>query len=256
MAIEHSYRDSREKIRVSDLRQPYRETFDQIIVTFQGKVLEGLLSRELISEIPDLMFGSSHSKHPIYRVSGHPKMLFYLCPITAPITVGLLEEIVYAMGVKTIVMYGSAGVLDHKITAGSIIVPTKAYRDEGTSYHYMAASDFIDIPNAQRLKEMLNDLGVRCVLGPIWTTDGFYRETEAIIKERQQQGCLAVDMEISAVQAFAHLRGVALYPFLYGADNLDSSTWDKRILGSLSVDHRVAYFMLALRIATQLQVLA
>jgi hypothetical protein len=252
MAIEHTFRNSREKIQVSDLRQPYKETFNTVIVTFQGKVLQGLLTRELIVEIDDLRFGSSHSQSPMYKVAGHPKTLFFLCPITAPITVGLLEEIVYTLGVKNIVMYGSAGVLDQKIVPRRMIVPTKAYRDEGTSYHYMAASEFIDIPNATRVKEILDRFNVNSVVGPIWTTDGFYRETEAIIVERQQQGCIAVDMEISAVQAFASFRGVALYPFLYGADNLDSSTWDRRILGSMPVDDRIAYFMLAVAIAKEL----
>ena len=37
--------------------------------------------------------------------------------------------------------FGTCGVLDRDIEATSIIIPTAALRDEGTSYHYLPASD-------------------------------------------------------------------------------------------------------------------
>ena len=39
---------------------------------------------------------------------------------------------------------------------------------------------------------------------------------------------------------------------IYGGDNLDSSKWDKRILGNLSVDERVKYFLVASIIASKI----
>ncbi len=252
MGIEKTFRNAKEKIHARDLVEKYHETFDTVIVTFQGKVLPRLMENRLIEALPDIQMGSSHSKYPLYRVKDCLKTLFYLCPIGAPTAVGILEEIVYTFDVKNIVMYGSAGVLDHAITAGKVIVPTKAYRDEGTSYHYKAASDFIDIDHASTVIDVVKTLGVSYVSGVTWTTDGFYRETIPIIRERKAQGCIAVEMEISAVQAFASYRGLNLYTFVYGADNLDASQWEKRILGVVSDDARVNYFMLAVAIAKAL----
>jgi uridine phosphorylase len=50
--------------------------------------------------------------------------------------VALMEETI-AMGGRKFVVFGSCGTMDNSIEAGSFIVPTAAYRDEGTSYHYM-----------------------------------------------------------------------------------------------------------------------
>lgn len=250
MAINKSFRNSEEILKVKDISEKYHQSFDTLIITFQGKVLPGLLEQELIEIIPDRAYGSSHSKYPIYKVVGQPKTLFYLMPIGAPITVGILEEIVYSMGIKKIVMYGSAGVLNQEIVAKKIIVPTKAYRDEGTSYHYMPSSDFVDIHNSEIVSKILEKLGIEFVKGYTWTTDGFYRETKELYDERLKQGCLCVEMEISAVQAFANLRGVNLYTFVYSADSLDHSGWNKRILGNLSLDERIDYFLVARHIST------
>lgn len=156
------------------------------------------------------------------------------------------------MDIKNVVMYGTAGVLDQDIAAKKIIVPTKAYRDEGASYHYIPASDFVDIKNHALVSSLLKKAQVDFIEGYTWTTDAFYRETQAIFEERKKQGCLCVEMEISAVQAFANLRGIELYTFVYGADSLDHSGWNQRVLGNLSVDERMDYFMVAKHIASQI----
>ncbi|MBU1093595.1 MAG: nucleoside phosphorylase [Acholeplasmataceae bacterium] len=249
MGIENTYRESIEILRVSDIIEKYHISFKAVIITFQSKVLEGLLRENLIIEIEDRKIGSAHGKYPIYRLSKMPSVLFYLSPIGAPTVVGVLEEITYAFDVKNIIMYGSAGVLDKEITAGKIIVPSKAYRDEGTSYHYHPASDFIDINNYGYISRILDKITIDHVIGFTWTTDAFYRETESIVNERKKQGCICVEMEISAVQAFANLRKLNLYTFVYSADNLDSTKWDKRILGNLSIDSRINYFLVASEIA-------
>lgn len=57
-------------------------------------------------------------------------------------------------------MYGSCGVIDQTITEGKIIVPSKAYRDEGTSYHYVPASDFIDIPTYKITSKILQQVNI------------------------------------------------------------------------------------------------
>lgn len=250
--ITNSFRKSEEILKISDITEKYHDQFNNLIVTFQCKVLPGLLEGNYIEIINDRAFGSAHGKYPIYKVVGEPQTLFYLSPIGAPTTVGILEEIVYAMDIKNIIMYGSAGSLDKEITAKSIIVPTKAYRDEGTSYHYAVASDFIDISNHTTVSAILKDISVDVIEGYTWTTDAFFRETKAIYEERRNQGCLCVEMEVSAVQAFADLRKVNLFTFLYSADSLDHSGWDKRILGNLSINERVDYFLIARHISQRI----
>jgi len=71
--------------------------------------------------------------------------------IGGPTTVGLLEEVLIKGG-KKILLFGSCGSLDSSITDGHIVVPTHAYRDEGTSYHYVSSieGEFIEVKTAKR----------------------------------------------------------------------------------------------------------
>lgn len=252
MGIEKTYRESVEILKPKDVRDKYHKVYKTIILTFQSRVLPGLLSSNLVSKIDDIEFGSAHSRISIYELNNHRDTLFFLSPIGSPMTVGTLEEICYVMGVENIVMYGTCGVLDKAIAAGKIIVPTKAYRDEGTSYHYLPASDFIEIKNSNIVSKILKEANIDYVKGITWTTDAFYRETQQIFLERKNQGCISVEMEVSAVQAFADLRGINLYTFIYGADNLDSTQWEKRILGNHSSDERIKYFLVARSIAVNI----
>ncbi len=249
MAIENSYKNSPEILKPEYVKEKYHKQYDTIIITFQSKVLPGLLENKLVTKLNDVFFGSSFAKYDIYELSNHSNVLFFLSPIGASMAVGLLEEITYVFDIKNVIMYGTCGVLDKEITAGKIIVPTKAYRDEGTSYHYVPASDFIDITNHQVVFDILKTFNIPCVKGPVWTTDAFYRETKAIFEERKAQNIIAVEMEVSAVQAFAVLRKVNFYSFIYSADNLDSSKWENRLLGNFTVEDRVKYFIVASKIA-------
>ena len=53
---------------------------------------------------------------------------------------------------------------------------------------------------------------------------------------RKKDGCAVVDMECASVMAVGQFRGKEVYEFLYAADCLDNSSWDKRILGEMPDD--------------------
>ena len=76
-----------------------------------------------------------------------------------------------------------------------------------------------------------------------------YRETMGNRDARVAEGCIAVDMECSALQAVCNFRGMELYQFFYGADSLSGSKWDRRILGDYEVSKRMKFFHLALEMA-------
>lgn len=54
-----------------------------------------------------------------------------------------------------------------------------AYRDEGTSYHYAPASDYITIKNSDVVAKFMETAGLPYVQGKTWTTDAVHRETKA-----------------------------------------------------------------------------
>ena len=162
------------------------------------------------------------------------KVALYLSPVGAPACALLLEDI-YALGVEKVIMFGTCGVLDKEIADCSIIVPNKAVRDEGTSYHYAPASDEIDV-NSKYLDDfigLLEELDCNYSRGKVWTTDAFYRETKSKMQKRKEQGCICVDMECSALAAVAQFREKDLFQFFITADCLEGEEWDPR---SLSAD--------------------
>ena len=144
-------------------------------------------------------------------------------------TAGLIEEII-AMGAKNILIYGTCGTLDKNILKGHFVIPTAAYRDEGVSYHYLPASDFVEVPTANKLAKIFDQYEIPYRKGKTWTTDALYRETRGNMEKRKQDGCVVVDMECASVMAVGIFRKIPIYQFLFGDDTLDSEKWDRRKL--------------------------
>ncbi len=178
------------------------------------------------------------------------RIAFLLCPITSAGAGACLEDAAWLTGAKHFVVYGSCGSLDASHTEGKLIVPTEAYRDEGFSYHFAPAADYIKVKNAELTASVLGSLGLPCARGRCWTTDALYRETRANAQKRRDEGCIAVDMECAGLQALCDFRGLEYYTFFYAGDLLDAPKWEQRILGlGAEKDHQLANFMVALEIA-------
>ena len=149
------------------------------------------------------------------------------------------------------VLFGGAGCLDKDIARGRVMVPTSAYRDEGTSYHYMPASDYVDMPNAPVVEAFMRENGLPYVLGRTWTTDALFRETEGNMAKRKAEGCISVEMESAGVQAMCSFRGLQLYAFFTSGDLLDAPKWDARMKeGQVKhTQHDPGHFEIALALA-------
>lgn len=159
------------------------------------------------------------------------------------------------MGAKRIILLGNCGVLDKSIEDCGIIIPDRAIRDEGTSYHYAPPSDYIEVNTRYKelFRSILEEHGYPYVTGTTWTTDAFYRETRGKIAARRQMGAICVEMECAAMQAMCDFRGVEFFQFLYAGDNLDHANWDPRSLGGLErLDEKEKIALLALELAVRI----
>ena len=116
------------------------------------------------------------------------------------------------------------------------VIPTEAYRDEGTSYHFMPPSDFIKINNADKVETVFKKLAIPYVKGKAWTTDGFLMETVNKVKKRKEAGCIVVGMELAACQAVANYFNLELYDFLQPGDVLIEGNYDKTLLHTANHD--------------------
>lgn len=238
-------------IRPSDIYPKAEETIDTCIITFSYQLIDELLARELLTpvEMPKKP-GSANGKITVYRIKDTDIGL-YKNSVGAPGTVALIEEVHQILGTKNFISFGSCGTLD-TLSHGHCIIPTEAYRDEGTSYHYAPASDYISVKNADKVREVFDRLGIPYICGKTWTTDAFYRETVTHRDERKAEGCICVEMECSAMQAVCDFLNINLYSFFYTADSLAGESWDKRILGSMEMDARLTFFNVAKALAEQI----
>lgn len=223
------------------------------------ETLVSIFSHDLFAAVLNFLGGKkiaeSHDvdgNWPIYELHYNGKRFaFYKARLGAPACVGCFEEVI-AMGARRIILLGNCGVLDKSIRDCGIIIPTRAIRDEGTSYHYAPAADYIDVNKKYipEFKAVCDRFGYPYVEGTTWTTDAFYRETPKKIEARKSMGAICVEMECAAVQAMCDWRGVEFFQFLYAGDNLDHSHWDPRSLsGTVRLDDKQKIALLAFELA-------
>ena len=249
MSLFDTFDPDSEEIVKFELLHPVENFPETVIMTFNEKTFQALVNLYPAKVIANLQEGRGI---PVFKLDWNGRSIgIFQTLIGGSGTAGLLEETL-AMGAKQVLIYGSCGVLDSALAAGHLILPTQAYRDEGTSYHYMPVSDYVDVPTAKRLGEIFDELRLPYVKGRVWTTDAFYRETRNNMEKRKADGCIAVDMECASAMAVAQFRGVPVYQFLYAEDSLDGGSWDPRTMGKLPRSDHETYLRIALEAASRL----
>ncbi|MCR4911404.1 MAG: nucleoside phosphorylase [Bacilli bacterium] len=183
------------------------------------------------------LIGGSSYKIPIYAFEYKGELIgAYLSSMGSVLCAGEICECAHITGATKYVMFGSCGTLDEEATRGKFVIPTEAYRDEGTSYHFMPPSDFVEINNANKVESIFKKLNIPYVKGKVWTTDGFLMETVNKVKKRKEEGCLVVEMELAACQAVANYFKLELYDFLQPGDVLMEGNYDKSLLHAANHD--------------------
>ena len=126
------------------------------------------------------------------------------CAVGAPFAVLVAEEL-FDCGCKLLISLTSAGQIAPEGRPPYFVIIDRALRDEGTSYHYAAPSDYADADPqlVAQAGAALTPAGVTVLTGASWTTDAPFRETEAAIAAARDKGILAVEMEAAALYAFA-----------------------------------------------------
>lgn len=163
------------------------------------------------------------------------KITLFLAGISGPWISGDIEDL-NINGVDTFIIFGNCGVLDKNIEDCSIIIPNKAFRDEGISYHYLPDSESIEVNSKYKnlFKEVLKENNYEHVEGATWTTDGFYRETREKMKYFKEKGAICVEMEGASIAAVCGYKKIDYFTFYYAGDNLDSVEWEERSISQLT----------------------
>ncbi len=198
---------------------------------------------------------SSNYERNIYILKyKNTEITFTMAGVSGPYISTDIEDL-NKQGVEKFIIFGNCGVLDSSIEDCSIIIPTKAFRDEGTSYHYLEESDDIEVnpKYIDEFIELLKEYNFDYRLGYTWTTDAFYRETKEKIDYFKSKGAITVEMEGSVIASVCKRKNLDYFTFYYAGDNLDSTEWEERSLSGLSnIDKKKEVMILALDFALKL----
>ncbi len=147
--------------------------------------------------------------------------------VGAPYAVMILETLI-AWGAQKVLFLGWCGAISPEVKIGDIIIPTAAVIDEGTSKHYQDSDEAVSRPSSEMtatIKSTLMKSGTPFQEGDIWSTDAIFRETREKVNRYQDQGILAVEMELSALFTVGRFRGIDIAGILVVSDELSTLHW-------------------------------
>ena len=147
--------------------------------------------------------------------------------IGGPVTAVLTEDL-KKWGVKMIISIGLGSSLQSDVKIGDLILVERAFRDEGTSYHYEPASNYsfssVNLFNSiynHSLKQQ-----VQIHKGAVWTTDAIYRETKDEILIYQSEGMLAVEMECASLFSVCNYCSIQCASIICISDSVATLNWE------------------------------
>lgn len=120
----------------------------------------------------------------------------------------LVAEQMFVSGCQLLISITSAGTITPPAGGEQFILIDQALRDEGTSYHYLPPDEpaLLNREILNKLQDLPNNPELSVDIATSWTTDAPYRETQAAIQKAKAEGSTAVEMEASALYAFAKAR--------------------------------------------------
>lgn len=161
-----------------------------------------------------------HSELYTYNLNG-TEIGLIPCVVGASYAV-LVAEQLFASGCELLISVTSAGNIAENTTSKRFALITEAIRDEGTSYHYLPAEQPAVLSDSIRQQLCSNSNGgdLPFFEAKSWTTDAPYRETQSAIDVMENEQVVCVEMEASALYAFAEKKGRDVLCFAHLTNNM------------------------------------
>lgn len=134
----------------------------------------------------------------------------------------IMGELVCAAGTGHIIRTGSCGALQEDISIGDLVIVTGSVRGEGTTPYYVPEnfSTVSDVKVVSALIEAAEEIGIKCHVGTVWTTDALLKETKEQVEKMRSLKVKAVDMVSASLLTVAQLYEVRAGAILAVSDNL------------------------------------
>ncbi len=190
------------------------------LVTYFEDILEAFVERYGGVQID--CFSTDTQDYPVYiaQVEGYEVAATLGCSGAA--LAAKQADYLYGHGAQTIVSCGSCDVLDPELEGGTVVLPVRALRAEGASYHYVPASRYIDLQDKYiaKARSILMQRAIPYAKCVTWTTDATYRASYEMVDYRRGEGCRIMEMQCAAVAAVAQCRHKGYGTILYAGEPL------------------------------------
>ena len=160
---------------------------------------------QLMEKLPGFI---THSE--VLGIKDNPEVCFLHGGYAAP-QIACTVETLHVLGVKEVFLVGLCGGFAPHLSVGDIILPDKVWSEEGTSRHYLEDPGFAQVTppfSFETLASFFQGKGFRVFQEPTVTTDAVYRQTFGKEQFWRDIGCVAVDMEASALVNLCNLYGI------------------------------------------------
>lgn len=229
------YDDNEQAVIMPDHEKLGLELPSKAVFAFLGECIDEYAGKNHYKVVGEYV--SITKRYSIY-VGNHRGERVCLCqaPAGASAAVQILDWLIH-YGVKKIISTGSCGTLVD-LPENTFLVPVKALRDEGVSYHYLPPSRFVELDEVflRVIERVFKSKGLPYEECVTWSTDGFFRETRDKIDYRKSEGCTVVEMECAALASCAAFRNAVFGQILFTADTLANvHEYDERDWGEASL---------------------
>ena len=148
------------------------------------------------------------------------------CAVGASYAV-LIAEQLFVSGCELLISVTSAGKINPAIESDYLLIE-KTLRDEGTSSHYLPVNvvSALDPSLVRALQPLFSDKNLSVRSGLSWTTDAPYRETQESIENARKLGADSVEMEASALYAFAQKKSKRVVCFAHLTNSMAQQAGD------------------------------
>ncbi|MEW5955248.1 MAG: nucleoside phosphorylase [Candidatus Micrarchaeota archaeon] len=207
------------KKRAGYVRMPLR-----VVLCFNDAIFEHFKKMGAQFEKNEARF-ANHYLTAFFKWNGKDIAVIKL-DIGGPGSVATVEEAI-VLGAKKFLVVGFAGGISSLLETGDFVLPLKAIRDEGTSYHYAAPSKY-SLPDPGLTRKLIaacEKHGIYPFKGVTWTTDAPYRETVRKLEKYRREGVLTVEMEAASLFAVARHRKARIAGLFIAADLLSGKKW-------------------------------
>lgn len=189
-----------------------------------GDIVEYLLKKKLATHNP--FWACYHSNLFDFKI-GRNKIGILGCAVGAPFAV-LVAEQMFVSGCELLISITSSGRINNLDSKTRFLLIEKALRDEGTSGHYIAPSQYSHINTnvLRHLKKHFKTAPVSVRGGSSWTTDAPYRETPSAIEQAKTLNIDCVEMEAAALYAFAKAKNKNVVCFAHLTNTMAQNVGD------------------------------